>query len=73
MVPTKSPNPGNHCISWANFLTVIGIVLAAAVALNAFVWSQHAREMGQFEKRMDGQFDNVKDRLNKIDQKLEKR
>ncbi len=62
----------NH-VTWTNFLTVLGIVLAAVIALNTFVWAQHSNMMSQFEKRMDGQFDNVKDRLNRIDEKLDKR
>lgn len=69
MSPTKQ-NGG--FVTWPAFLTVLGLILTALIALNTFVWSQAGREMGQFEKRMDGQFNNVSKRLDKIDRKLER-
>lgn len=73
MNPTTPYVKNNNCVSWMSFLTILGIALATGVALNTFVWAQNGRTMDQFEKRMVEQFENVKDRLNRIDTKLEKR
>lgn len=62
----------NGYVTWTSFLTVLGIIMIAALTLNSFVWAQRGREMDQFEKRMVEQFDGVKDRLNKIDDKLKR-
>jgi hypothetical protein len=72
MNPTTPYVKNNNCVSWTSFLTILGIALTMGVALNTFVWAQHGRTMDQFEKRMVEQFDNVKDRLNRIDSKLER-
>ncbi|MCP3882360.1 MAG: hypothetical protein GY701_28795 [Sulfitobacter sp.] len=69
MAPTTKQN---GYITWANFLVVVGIIVAAMTTLHTFVWSQHAREMVQFEKRFDGQFLMLKEHLNKIEVKLER-
>ena len=69
--PAQKPHNGG-CVKWAPFLTLLGIALVTAVAINTFVWAQHGRTMDQFEKRMCERFDEVKGRLNKIDTSIEK-
>jgi len=63
----------NNGVTWHSFLAILGIIVIAGLALNSFVWAQQNRTMDQFEKRMVEQFNGVKERLNKIDGKLEKR
>ena len=67
--PTK--NDGN--VKWSSLLTILAIILTSGLLLNTFVWAQHGRTMDQFEKRMVEQFENVEKRLDRIDNKLEKR
>ena len=63
----------NNYVTWSHFLTIITAAVLAGLGLNAFIWAQNNRTMDQFEKRMVEQFDGVKERLNKIDHKLERR
>ena len=65
-------NNGGFITSSA-FCPVLVLTLTRLIALNPFVWSQAGREMPQFEKRMDSQFENVGKRLDKIDRNLERR
>ncbi len=68
MAPIKQ----NGYITWTSFLVVLGLILTGGIALNTIIWNLHSKEQIQFEKRMLEQFDNVKSRLNRIDQKLDK-
>jgi uncharacterized membrane protein YfbV (UPF0208 family) len=60
-------------VTWTSFLSVVTAAIILGLGLNAFIWAQNNRTMDQFEKRMVEQFENVKNRLNNIDDKLEKR
>jgi len=71
MAAKKNENGGTY-VTWANFLTVLGIAATTIIALNTFVWTMHGREQTQFEKRVMERFDMQGKRLDKIDKKLEK-
>ena len=68
-----TPTSKNSYVDWRSFLTIVTVAIIAGLGLNAFIWAQNNRTMDQFEKRMVEQFDGVKERLNKIDHKLELR
>lgn len=60
----------NGYVTWAAFLTISAIVLTAVLAFNGAIWTLHAREQAQFEKRMVEQFDNVKEQLREIKERI---
>ncbi len=68
-----TPTSKNNYVTWSHFLTIVTAAVIAGLGLNAFIWAQNNRTMDQFEKRMVEQFNGVKERLNKIDSKLERR
>ncbi len=56
----------NGYVTWTNLLVIIGLALTAAIGIS----SMHRGEQIQFEKRVMERFGEMKDRLNRIEEKL---
>lgn len=60
----------NGYVTWRSLIAVVSIAVTLGLGVNTFIWMMHAREQAQFEKRMDGQFSNIKDQLLDIKSRL---
>lgn len=64
----------NGYVTWKNLISVTGVAVALAVAVNTIIWTMHGREQLQFEKRvmekMDFQYQDVKEQLREIKTRL---
>ena len=56
----------NGYVTWPSFLVLVSLVLSLSAGFSAFY-------LQQFEKRMDGQFSSIEKRLDKIDEKLDRK